>query len=119
MSGKKLKVTLKGDAALKVTRGSDNVFRDLGLPNPEEDLAKAQLAIAIAGTIEERGLTQTAAAKRAGVSQPHISKIMGGRLEEFSCERLMTILNGLGKDIELVIRDAPRSRRHGRLIVAS
>lgn len=106
------------DEKAKVARGSGNVFADLGLPNPEEDEAKVQLAFAIIRAIEEKGLTQTEAARRAGVQQPHISKIVGGRLQEFSCERLMVILTGLGKDIKLVIKDAPRSRQQGRLIVA-
>lgn len=106
------------EGKVKVTRGSGNVFADLGLPNPEEEEAKVQLAFAIIRVIQERGLTQTEAARRAGVQQPHISKIVGGRLREFSCERLMAILRGLGKDIELVIRDTPRSRRQGRLIIA-
>ena len=69
-------------------------------------------------TIEAQGLTQAEAARRAGVKQPNISNIVGGRLEPFSCERLMTILTKLGKDIKIVIKDAPRSRPQGRLTVA-
>ena len=105
--------------AIPVTRGSGNVFADLGLPNPEERLAKAQLAYAISQAIKERGLTQREAAKLMGVDQPKVSHILRGRLADFSTERLMGFLTGLGRDIEIVIKPSPRSRKKGRLRVAA
>ncbi|MGH7248147.1 MAG: helix-turn-helix domain-containing protein, partial [Pseudomonadota bacterium] len=58
---------------IPVTRGSGNVFADLGLPNPEERLAKAELALAISRAIKERGLTQREAAALMGIDQPKVS----------------------------------------------
>ena len=84
---------------IPVTRGSGNVFADLGLPNPEERLAKAQLAYAIARVIEERGLTQRAAAALMGIDQPKVSHILRGRLADFSTDRLLGFLTGLGGGI--------------------
>jgi len=104
---------------LRVTRSSGNVFADLGLPNPEERLAKAELALAIARAIKERGLTQRAAAELMGIDQPKVSHLLRGRLAEFSTERLMSFLRGLGRDIEIVVRPAPKSRKRGRLHVAA
>jgi predicted XRE-type DNA-binding protein len=69
-------------------RGSGNVFADLGLPNPEEALAKAGLAQAIAETIARRGLTQDEAARIMGLDQPKISAIVRGRLSGFTQDRL-------------------------------
>ncbi len=104
---------------IPVTRGSGNVFADLGLPNPEERLAKAQLAYAIQKAIDERGLTQREAAALMGIDQPKVSHILRGRLADFSTERLMNFLTGLGRDVEIVVKPSPRSRKKGRLRVAA
>jgi predicted XRE-type DNA-binding protein len=104
---------------MSVTRGSGNVFADLGLPNPEERLAKAELALAISRAIKERGLTQREAAVLMGIDQPKVSHMLHGRLSDFSTERLMNFLIGLGRDIEIVVRPAPKSRKRGRLYVAA
>ena len=104
---------------MQVTRGSGNVFADMGMPNPEERLAKAQLAHAISRVIQERGLTQRAAAELMGVDQPKVSHLLRGRLSDFSTERLMGFLTGLGRDIEIVVKVPPRSRKKGRISVAA
>jgi predicted XRE-type DNA-binding protein len=102
-----------------VARGSGNVFADLGLSNPDERLAKAELALAISQVIKERGLTQHEAAALMGIDQPKVSHVLRGRLADFSTERLMSFLIGLGRDVEIVVRPAPRSRKRGRLHVAA
>jgi predicted XRE-type DNA-binding protein len=102
-----------------VTRGSDNVFADLGLPNPEERLAKSRLAILLDAAIKERGLTQHEAGKLMGIDQPKVSHILRGRLSGYSTQRLIDFLNALGRDVEIVVRPAPKSRKRGRLHVAA
>lgn len=104
---------------IPVTRGSSNVFADLGLPNPEERLAKAQLAARIDDVIRRRKLTQQQAAKLIGIDQPKISHLLHGRLSGFSTQRLIDFLNALGQDVEIIVRAAPRSRKRGRLHVAA
>lgn len=104
---------------LRVTRGSGNVFADLGLPHPEERLAKAQLAHAIARVIAQRELTQREAASLMGIDQPKVSHVLRGRLADFSTERLLGFLTGLGRDVEIVVKTTPRSRKHGRLRVVA
>ena len=74
------------------TVSSGNVFADLGVPNPEEALAKAELAHKIIVLIRERGLTQVQAAKLLGIDQPKVSALIRGRLTGFSLERLMRFL---------------------------
>jgi predicted XRE-type DNA-binding protein len=105
--------------AIKVEQGSGNVFADLGLPNPEERLAKADLAIRIAGVVRTRRLTQTAAARILKIDQPKISRLLRGQLSGFSTERLMQFLTLLGRDVEIVIKRAPRSRRQGHVRVVA
>jgi predicted XRE-type DNA-binding protein len=96
--------------------GSGNVFKDLGLDNPEELLAKAKLASRIVDVIDARKLTQAAAAKVLGVDQPKVSLIYRGRLDDFSIERLMRFLNALGHDLRITV-EAKGRRRRGRMIV--
>ena len=71
-----------------ITPSTGNVFADLGLPDAEERLAKAELARQIGGIIEERRLTQAAAGRVLGVDQPKVSALLAGRLAGFSLERL-------------------------------
>lgn len=82
---------------------SGNVFADLGLPNPEEMLAKAALAIKIAEILRERRLTQVQAAAVLGVDQPKVSALIRGRLSGFSIERLLRFLLLLGTDVAITI----------------
>ena len=102
-----------------VTCGTADVFHDLGLPDADELLAKAKLAIAIQTTIEDRGLTQVEAAEIMGIDQPKVSKIVRGRLGEFSTERLLNFLIHLGLDVDIVIhKQAPQTQREGTIHVA-
>ena len=82
--------------AIVAEKSSGNVFADLGLPNAEDRLAKAELARKINEIIGKRRLTQVEAAELLGVDQPKISALARGRLEGFSLERLMRFLNVLG-----------------------
>jgi predicted XRE-type DNA-binding protein len=105
--------------AIQVEESSGNVFADLGLPNPEERLAKAGLAVRIAEAIRSRRLTQSKAARILKIDQPKISRLLRGQLSGFSTERLMQFLTLLGRDVEIVIKPTPRSRRQGRLRVVA
>jgi predicted XRE-type DNA-binding protein len=107
----------KREAKIPVTASSGNVFADLGLPEPEEELTKAQLASHIRQAIERQRLTQVAAAGLMGIGQPKVSAILNGRLANFSSERLMRLLTTLGQDVEITIKAKPRSRPRGRIRV--
>lgn len=102
---------------MSVTPGSGNVFADVGVPDPEEALAKAQLASRIREVVRQQRLTQVAAAAVMGIDQPKVSALLNGRLASFSSERLMRLLTKLGQDVEIVVRSKPRSRRRGRIRV--
>ena len=106
----------KREADYTVSTG--NVFADLGLPNPEEALAKAELAQKIIVLIREKGLTQVQAAKVLGVDQLKVSALLRGHLTGFSLERLMRFLLRLGQDIKITVQVSPRSRERTRVFVA-
>ena len=105
----------KSDIA--VTPSSGNVFADLGFAEPEEELARAQLASRIQQIIKRRRLTQVAAASLMGIDQPKVSALLNGRLTNFSSARLMRLLTALGQDVEIVLKAKPRSRERGRIRV--
>ena len=102
-----------------IIRGTTNVFADLGYPDAEERQTKLRLAYAINGTIARRRLNQAAAAEKLGVRQPKVSALANYKLDGFSVERLMTFLTALDKDVEIVIRNKPRSRAAGRISVVA
>ena len=105
--------------ARAITRGSGNVFADLNFPDAEERQTKLRLAFALNTIRDEQGLTQAAAAERLGLNQPKVSALRNYRLEGFSVERLMSLLNALDQDIEIVIRAKPRSRAAARISVVA
>jgi predicted XRE-type DNA-binding protein len=86
---------------LPVKRGSGNIFADIGLPDAEKHLVKAQIVVAIGNLIRNQDLTQAAAARKMGLKQPDVSKLLDGRLEGFSLERLIGFLLALGNDVTI------------------
>jgi predicted XRE-type DNA-binding protein len=99
------------------TVSSGNVFADLGLPQPDELLAKAALANQIASIIAHRHITQSQAAAILGTGQPKVSDLVAGRLDGFSIERLIRFLNALDRDVQIVVSPKPRSRESAMLRV--
>lgn len=97
--------------------GSGNVFKDIGLPRPDEALAKAELIRHLAVLIESKRLTQVQAARLMGIDQPKVSALLAGHLSGFSTDRILRFLIALGADIEIGLRPAPKGRLRGTLRV--
>jgi predicted XRE-type DNA-binding protein len=102
-----------------VTRGTGNVFADLGFPDAVERQARLRLAYALNQELEARKLSQADAAKVLGVTQPKVSALRNYKLSGFSVERLMNLLTALDQDVEIVIRRKPRSRKAARISVVA
>ena len=102
---------------IRITEGSGNVFADLGLPNPEQELLKAQLTLQIYRILKHSGMTQVPIAKILGVRQPQVSVLMRNRAGNFSVGRLMEFLTALRQDVEITVR--PTRKEHGALSVVS
>jgi len=100
---------------IEITTSSGNVFADLGLPNPDEMLVKAELARKISNAITARHITQAEAAELLGIDQPKVSALMRGRLTGFSLERMFKFLNAFEIDVE--IRVKPKSNHNARITV--
>ena len=98
-----------------VTKGSGNIFRDLGFSEERsaELILKSSLLQALQETIRERGWKQVEAAARLGIDQAKVSKLLAGQMAGFSIERLVHYLSVLGQDVEVTVRRAPRGQRYG------
>jgi predicted XRE-type DNA-binding protein len=108
-----------GERRETITRGTPNVFADLGFPDAAERQAKLRLAYALNQVLEERKLSQADAAKALGITQPKVSALRNYKLAGFSVERLMNLLTTVDQDIDIVIRRKPRSRRAARISVVA
>ena len=102
----------------RIELGSRNVFKDLGLPNAEEHLVKAQLVYKIDNIMKNRGLKQVEAGKLFGIPQPDVSKMLKGEFRQFSVERLLRFLVALNHDVEIVVRPH-RGQREGAALHVS
>jgi len=88
---------------VKFEKSSGNVFADLGVPNPKTEQLKSALSAEIFSILQARKLTQQASAEILGIRQPDVSKLKNGKFSEFSVERLMTFLNCLNRDVNILI----------------
>jgi len=100
----------------KISKGSGNVFADLGMENPEEWQGKARLAAEIMSAIEQNGWTQTEAADYLGIKQVEVSNIKRGRFDRFTMDRLMQYLMKLERDVQILVKSRSDHRK-GRLAV--
>src|ERR1035437_2213560 len=103
---------------IEVQQGSGNVYADLGLPDAEKLKIKTGLVIEIRKAIRRLGLTQQAAAKCMGLTQPKVSDMMRGDFSNLSERKLMDFLNRLGYDIEIKVKPAAKPIGHLMLAIA-
>ena len=99
---------------MKIEKSSGNVFKDIGLPDPETHALKAALVSRIETLIKKNGLTQKDAAAVLGISQPDVSKMLKGQFRAFSLERLLRCLIALGQDIDIVVKKPARKQPQGK-----
>ena len=105
-------------AKISVHRSSGDVFADLGFTPAEaaELNAKSRLIVAIAHTIARLKLSQVEAARLCHTDQPTLSKVLRGRMESVTIDRLAAWLTALGRDVEIIVKPGGRQRR-GRVRV--
>lgn len=100
---------------IQAKESNGNIFADLGLPNPEQELLKARLTLQIYNLIKERGLTQAEAGEILGIKQPHVSSLMRNRSGNFSVGRLMEFLTALDQDVEITV--CPKRKDHAEMSI--
>lgn len=94
------------NALLKITKGSGNVFRDLGFPEGEAQnlLLRTDLMIKIEQLVKKSGLIQSEAAKLLGITQPRINDLLKGRIEKFSLDALVNMVARAGMEVKMTIK---------------
>jgi len=103
----------------EITRGSANIFADIGVADAETHLLKAKLVQRLGSLIETAGLTQAEAAQRMDMSQPDLSKLLSGKFRPVSIERLMRCLVALGQNVTIDIGPSKgKSKRPSIQVVA-
>jgi len=110
-------MTKPTQSRIDFTAGSGNVFRDLGLDSPEEELSKARLALQIHDRVKALGLNVTKAALRLGIPQPKASRLLRGHSDGFSAEKLLTFLTKLGQDVRIIVSDAQGRSGRGKFVI--
>ena len=86
---------------IEVVRGSDNPFRDAGLPNPELGNARATLTAEIIGILNTRNLSKRKAASITGIDPADITRIRNADLKGFTIDRMVKILATLNHRVEV------------------
>ncbi|WP_194789034.1 helix-turn-helix domain-containing protein [Pseudomonas sp. UFMG81] len=102
---------------IEIEEGTDNVYADLHFATPREMLVKARLASTICSIIKARQLTQLQAAELLGLSQPKVSALTRGKFRGISESKMIDCLARLGRDVQIVVKEAPQTRREGRVEV--
>jgi predicted XRE-type DNA-binding protein len=97
------------------TKGSGNIFADLGLPNAEEHQLKAALVVQLKRLMAERELTQTEAAKLVEMKQPDLSKLLRGHFKLVSVEKLLRMLTAFDQDVEITVKPHRKRGEAGRI----
>ena len=92
---------IETDEDFELVHGSGNVFADLGMPNPEQRQLRAILAAAIIKTLDAERLTVRAAEAKTGIAAADFSRIRNVKLGRFTIDRLMTILDRLGCEVQV------------------
>ncbi|HZT43355.1 MAG TPA: helix-turn-helix transcriptional regulator [Chthonomonadaceae bacterium] len=93
---------------------SQNVFADIGMPNPDTEFIKAQIVYQISQLIQAKGLTQREIAEQLGIDQPKVSALLRGQWEGYSIERLIRFVNRLHRDVTIVIGDKDTTDREAK-----
>jgi predicted XRE-type DNA-binding protein len=107
--------SIEGDVAMKsepleVTRGSGNVYRDLGQDDADVEQFKALLAAEIIKTLDRNKLTVRAAHTRTGIAAADFSRIRNADLARFTLDRMVGIINRLGSRVEVKLKIKPTAR---------
>ena len=89
----------------KIVKGSGNIFKDIGVSDPERTLIRSQV---MSRVTKERGLTQVKAGRILNLTQSKVSNLMNGKLSVFSLEHLFKLLTSLQWDVEIIIK--PKSK---------
>jgi predicted XRE-type DNA-binding protein len=96
------------DDDMELIHGSGNLFRDLGRPNPDARQLKAILAGQVLKVLDESGISTRKAQEMTGIDHGDFSRVRRAKLDRFTVDRLIAMLEGLGQDVEVSVEVRPR-----------
>ena len=102
---------------IEIEKSIDNVYADLGVPDADEMLVKAQLATKIGEIIKRRKWVQQHAAEVLGLTQSKLSLMLRGQFRGISETKMLDCLMRLGRDVQIVVGPAKRSSSVGHVVV--
>ena len=102
------------DDDMELVRGSGNIFRDFGDPNPDLEQARVILAVAIIKVLDTRKLSVRAAERLTGVAASEFSRIRNTKLDRFTIDRMIMILGKLGQEVDVRVKVRQRDRDQSR-----
>ena len=93
---------------IKITEGSDNVFRDIGFGEVEAEYLKlrSDLMVRIEKYVKQSGMTQTEAARELGITQPRLNQLLKGKIQLFSLDALVNMLAQAGMRVNMTVKRA-------------
>ncbi len=92
---------------IELIRGGGNIYRDLERSDADVRQTKAILAANIISVLDERGWSTRKAEEMTGINHSEFSRIRRPRLERFTIDRLITVLNRLSQRVDVEIRVRP------------
>ncbi len=102
---------MTSDDDMELVHGSGSLFRDLGRPNPEARQLKAVLAGQVLKVLDAHGLSTRKAQALTGIDHGDFSRVRRAKLDRFTVERLIAMLEGLGQEVEVSVDVRPRGCR--------
>ena len=102
---------------IEIEEGTGNVYADMGMPDADKMIVKAQLATKIGEIIKSRKWSQQQAAETLGMTQPKLSMMLRGQFRGISEAKMLDCLARLGRDVQIVVGPARRVEAPGRVAV--
>lgn len=104
---------------IEIVHGSGNVFRDFGYPNSDIEQTKSILAAKIIGVLDDQGLSIRKAEVMTGVNHSEFARIRRMKLDRFTIDRLISILNRLNQRVEFDIKLLPQAEENTKPLLGA
>jgi predicted XRE-type DNA-binding protein len=103
---------------IEFEEGSGNVFADLGLKNPDQLLARAQIGFYVFKILEAKKLKQREIAKVLGIAQPDVSHLMNGHFSRFTTDKLLDFLQRLNRKVTIKVSPHHKGEPYQQVTIA-
>jgi predicted XRE-type DNA-binding protein len=99
--------------------GTNNIFADIGLPNPDERLAHAQIGVAVLKILQNRNLKQREIANLLGIKQAEVSHLVNGHFNRFTTDKFLDFLKRLDQKVIIQVSHRNEGEPYQQVTFAS